>query len=159
LDTRVLSKLARARNRPVRPGGGAGAEHLQAVGRTALSRDVLPQSAEGPLTKGFRVEQRFEHDVTILVPVGELDQAAVRPFEQAFPNALGRARPIVVDLAELSFIDSCGLWSITELCSACKRGGISFQLWAGPERIHEVFEVTGLCDLLPFVDRPSATAR
>jgi anti-sigma B factor antagonist len=154
----VLSKLARARNRPLRPGRQARADHLRAVGEPGLPREALLQSSGGTLAKGFRVEQRFEHDLTILAPVGELDEAAVRPFEQAFPNALARGRPVVVDLAGLTFIDSCGLWTITELCSACKRGGVSFQVWPGPERIQEVFEVTGLCDLLPFVDRPSAIA-
>jgi anti-sigma B factor antagonist len=162
LDTRVIGKLVRTRGRPAAPGRRVQAgpdAHVSPGGALGTSRQLLPTSAVASSAEGFHVEQRVERGVTILAPVGEFDQAAVRPFEQALPAAVERARPIVVDLAKLSFIDSCGLWAVTQVCSACRRSGISLQLWAGAERIHEVFEVTGLCDLLPFVERPSWSAR
>ncbi|MCW3032038.1 MAG: hypothetical protein QOK19_1269 [Solirubrobacteraceae bacterium] len=89
----------------------------------------------------------------MLVPVGELDASTVLPFEQAVTEVVRRGRPIVLDLDSLTFIDSCGLWSISLIHSACKERGIGICLWPGPEHVQHVFEVTGLYDLLPFTAR------
>jgi anti-anti-sigma factor len=136
-DRRVLPVAARRR---------PGAE-------TVGSRDVLPASEAAPAERGFRIVQRLHGDCSVLAPVGELDSSTVLPFEQAVTDVVRRGRPIVIDLDSLSFIDSCGLWSISLIYSACKQRGIGICLWSGPEHVQHVFEVTGLYDLLPFTDR------
>lgn len=86
----------------------------------------------------------------MLLPIGELDEYAVDAFEDAVGGLVGRGRPIVLDLDRLTFIDSCGLWSVSSVCSACRQRGIGIRLWPGPANVQKVFEVTGLYDLLPF---------
>jgi anti-anti-sigma factor len=119
-----------------------------------VSRDVLPRPSEPPPSdRGFRTEERLESSCSVLAPIGELDESTVRSFEGAVAGAVRRGRPVVIDLGRLRFIDSCGLWSITSVCSACKQRGIHVCLLPGTQRVQSVFEVTGLCDLLPFTDR------
>ena len=55
-----------------------------------------------------------------------------------------------IDFDRLSFVDSCGLWSISSVCSTCRQRGIGIRLWPGPPNVQNVFEVTGLYDVLPF---------
>jgi anti-anti-sigma factor len=117
------------------------------------SLDVLPPSDASPAERGFRIARRLHGDCSVLVPVGELDSSTVLPFEQAVTEVVRRGRPIVIDLDRLTFIDSCGLWSISLIYSACKQRGIGICLWPGPEHVQHVFEVTGLYDLLPFTER------
>ncbi|MGO9489619.1 MAG: STAS domain-containing protein [Solirubrobacteraceae bacterium] len=119
----------------------------------ARSADVLPRAASIPQREsGFRVEKRAGWDTDVVAPVGELDASTVVMFEQAIAGSVQAGRRIMLDLAGLSFIDSCGLWAITTTFTSCRQRGIGFMLSPGPESIQQVFEVTGLYDVLPFLD-------
>lgn len=78
--------------------------------------------------------------------------ATAPDFEQAMLRALGAKRPILLDLTRLSFIDSAGLWAITLGHTACRRRGIPLSIVPGVGAVREVFEATGLFDVLPFED-------
>ena len=58
---------------------------------------------------------------------------------------------IVLDLAELEFIDSTGLRLILELHGEAARDGYSLALVPGGEAVQRVFEITGTVQALPFV--------
>jgi anti-sigma B factor antagonist len=86
-----------------------------------------------------------------LLLTGELDVCSVPSLEAAVSRCCTRpARAITLDLRGLTFIDSSGLWTITAARRWCERQGYGFSLIPGPKPVHEVFEVTGLSDLLPF---------
>jgi anti-anti-sigma factor len=57
---------------------------------------------------------------------------------------------VTLDLRELVFIDSSGLWGITTVRKWCTQARIEFSIIPGPESVQNVFELTGLIDLLPF---------
>jgi anti-anti-sigma factor len=57
---------------------------------------------------------------------------------------------ITLDLRGLDFIDSSGLWGVTTVRKWCTQAMIEFSIIPGPESVHNVFELTGLSDLLPF---------
>jgi anti-anti-sigma factor len=145
LEERKIGKAVRTRSRPSAPARRLARDDAgrgRAQPRMALSRDVLPRPEAPAAARGFRVRRRLQADRTILVPA-----------------VVGRGLPIVIDLGELTFIDSCGLWLITTIHSGCRQRGISLRLWGGCEHIQQVFEVTGLYDLLPFVSRHPGSAR
>ena len=56
----------------------------------------------------FRLERREEDDGPVLVIAGDLDMAAVEPLSDAIA-ALPSDRPIVLDLTDVTFLDSTGL--------------------------------------------------
>jgi anti-sigma B factor antagonist len=162
LEERKIGKAVRTRSRPSAPARRLARDDAgrgRAQPRMALSRDVLPRPEAPAAARGFRVRRRLQADRTILVPAGELDQFSVPLLEEALSSVVGRGLPIVIDLGELTFIDSCGLWLITTIHSGCRQRGISLRLWGGCEHIQQVFEVTGLYDLLPFVSRHPGSAR
>jgi anti-sigma B factor antagonist len=90
---------------------------------------------------------------------GELDLASVAEFERALGRAL-RARParMVLDLSDLSFLDSCGLRALLTAQRACEEAGCALTLIAGnPAR--RLFELTGVAERLPLADQPAQDAR
>ncbi len=110
-------------------------------------------AAEAAAVAGrFRVERRVLGDTLLVTPYGELDAAAVPVLEAEMLDAIGSTRAILLDLGGLTFIDSCGLWLITLTLSSCRRNGVGFALTRGPKSIRSIFEVTGLSDVLPFLD-------
>lgn len=62
------------------------------------------------MTSGFECELTFEHDQPIISARGEVDLATSGELEQQVIAALaGPGTRLVVDLAEVTFIDSSGL--------------------------------------------------
>jgi anti-sigma B factor antagonist len=61
---------------------------------------------------------------TVIVPAGELDIANVGDFRAALSNAAREGTgAVVVDLSEVSFIDSSALGALVELHSRLRRTG------------------------------------
>lgn len=61
---------------------------------------------------------------TVIAPEGELDVARVDDFRDALADAAREgAAAVVVDLSEVSFIDSSGLGAIVELHNRLRRDG------------------------------------
>jgi anti-anti-sigma factor len=95
--------------------------------------------------RNFGHEGRYTVSLT-----GALDLDSVGTLEAAIRRISDSATAIALDLTELTFIDSSGLWTITTLSKWCTRSGIVFSLIPGPASVQEVFELTGLSDSLPF---------
>jgi len=84
---------------------------------------------------------------------GDLDLSTV-PALRARVEALrgdGSAL-IVLDLAELDFIDSTGLRLILELHGEAARDGFALALVPGGDAVQRVFDITGTADVLPFIE-------
>jgi anti-anti-sigma factor len=87
---------------------------------------------------------------------GELDLASAPQFERALERAM-HAHParLVLDLSDLSFLDSCGLRELLGAQRACERAGCSLTLIAG-DPARRLFELTGLAGRLPLAEQPPA---
>ena len=84
---------------------------------------------------------------------GDLDLSTV-PALQARVEALRGegSTQIVLDLAELDFIDSTGLRLILELHGEAARDGFTLALVPGGHAVQRVFDITGTADVLPFIE-------
>ena len=61
-------------------------------------------------------------NVSVIAPQGELDIATLNDFRAALTDAAGRpADTLLVDLSEVSFIDSSGLGAVIETGSRLRR--------------------------------------
>src|SRR5664280_1300789 len=81
---------------------------------------------------------------------GALDLNSLSEFEAAVSPLWPHSTAITLDLRELVFIDSSGLWGISAVAKWCARKPIEFSLIPGPRSVQSVFEMTGLSDILPF---------
>jgi anti-sigma B factor antagonist len=122
--------------------------------RNAPTPSPSIRSITPPVLERFSVETSTRERTRVIAAIGELDAAAVPVLETEILDSIRRAHAIVLDLERLTFVDSCGLWLITLTLNSCRRAGVAFSITRGPESLRSIFEVTGLSDVLPFVDSP-----
>jgi anti-anti-sigma factor len=92
---------------------------------------------------------------TRIAPCGELDIATTPELEQALADAAAdEVTEIVLDLRELTFMDSSGLRTLAEANTRADESGVALSIWRGPRQIERVLEISGLGELLPLVDAP-----
>ncbi len=84
-------------------------------------------------------------------PVGELDLVTVVQLESELRD-LRKAgfRRFVLDLRELTFIDSTGLHLALTWDAYARSDGIDFELIEGSRSIQRIFEITGVKEQLSF---------
>ena len=85
------------------------------------------------------------------MPVGEIDLATVDGLAQALDAAREEAGSVVLDLREVSFMDSAGLRLVLE----ASRRGRAFAVVRGPREVQRVFDLVGLDEgRLTMLDQP-----
>jgi anti-sigma B factor antagonist len=81
---------------------------------------------------------------------GEIDSHTVRQFHEAANEAAGLSRHVVIDLADVTFVDSTGLGALIVARKAARERGGSVSLVSPPPvvrrllgstRLHDVFAV------------------
>jgi anti-sigma B factor antagonist len=86
-----------------------------------------------------------------LVLGGELDMAARFQAEQALDDLLSEpVEQLVVDLGEVTFVDSTGMGLVLEVNDRARSEGFRLRLLRGPAEVQRVFELAGVADVLPF---------
>jgi anti-sigma B factor antagonist len=104
----------------------------------------------------FRAERRGEATgghLTIAF-AGELDISSAPNAERALAAAEGeRPGVILIDLSDLSFMDSTGLNLIARADGRAREAGRQLRIIRGPESIHRLFRITLLDQRLEFVDQ------
>ena len=108
----------------------------------------------------LRISSHAGQSATVVALSGELDiseanrvEEELRSIEQQSPSV------IVLDLRELTFLDSSGLRLVLEADLRAREAGRRLAIVPGPEAVHRVFLIALLDKRLNFVDDPaSATA-
>ncbi|HEV7808440.1 MAG TPA: STAS domain-containing protein [Solirubrobacteraceae bacterium] len=101
---------------------------------------------------GIRVVQ--DGNATHIRPTGELDIATTPALEQAIADATQTGATLVLDLRELTFMDSTGLRTLAQTNARAEADGFTLSIVRGPRQIERVLEISGLGALLPLVDAP-----
>jgi anti-sigma B factor antagonist len=105
----------------------------------------------------FELEIRTEGVRTHFVPRGELDLATAPQLEDRVLSALrdGGAR-VVLDLRELTFMDSTGVRTIVAAHQAAKDEGAELRVVrpAPESAVSRVIEISGIDEALGLVDAP-----
>lgn len=101
---------------------------------------------------------RESQSSTVISLSGELDISTAEEVERAVVRALeDKPGQVILDLRELTFIDSTGLRLILASDSQVRSADQRLSVVAGPERVHRVFRIAGILDRLDFVDPPPAS--
>lgn len=106
---------------------------------------------EEPLT----INLRRDKDRAVVEMQGELDMANA-PLLQAKVESdeLGSAKTVVLDLQELTFLDSTGLRVILAARELCWRRGQEFAVTPGSQQVQRLLSVTGVGEHLRTIAEP-----
>lgn len=92
---------------------------------------------------------------TCLRVAGELDLATAEALDEALTNALSCADSVVLDLSELTFMDSTGLASIIAGLGRAGGHGAVLEIASPlPPQPHKLLELTGVITRLSFTPAP-----
>jgi anti-sigma B factor antagonist len=102
---------------------------------------------DGPV--GFRVDVVRQRDLIVVAPIGELDIATVDELDDRL-SALhaGGCREFILDLSQLTFIDSTGLRLVVNWNRQAAAGQLDFSIIDGPPNVQRTFELSGVGALL-----------
>ena len=110
-------------------------------------------SAPAPTPGTLVITSAIEDGMVSIALSGELDLAGARQLEMHLDEA-ERESPerLVIDLRDLSFIDSTGLRLLLQADARARERGCELVLRRGEATVQRVFEVTGALDVLRFED-------
>lgn len=94
-----------------------------------------------------------DHGTTRTIALaGEIDMACAAQLATTLDGDLQHGvETLVVDLADVSFIDSTGIHTLIDAYADSVRRSRRLVLLAGPPNVQRAFEISGLIDQLPFV--------
>jgi anti-anti-sigma factor len=98
----------------------------------------------------FSVTRRLAGDAVIVVPVGEIDLATIDTVGAEIEAAVAETQHLVLDLREVTFMDSAGL----RLLLASSRAVDRFEVVRGPQEVKRLFDLVGLEQRLTMLDHP-----
>jgi anti-anti-sigma factor len=121
------------------------------------SEESMRQSRSVDLPEPFRCEVQPSRSAVRVVPHGELDINTVSELDARLRELTesGWTR-IVLDLGELSFMDSSGVNLLMRWSKSASADAFSIELLPARESVQRVFELTGVVGSLPFADVPAA---
>ncbi len=98
--------------------------------------------------------ERVGADAVVLVR-GELDIATLPEFEQALTRMRSQGlERLVIDLRELSFLDSMSIELLLRLHAELEATGAELVVVRGPRAVNRVFDLMELGRVLTLVDEP-----
>ena len=102
-------------------------------------------------TPRFHLQDLVNGGEHTLALTGEVDMVAAPQVDETVRRLCveGTTR-IVLDLREVSFIDSTGLRAMLTADGLCRQHGCELSLIPGSEQVQGLFEMTGVAGLLPF---------
>lgn len=117
-----------------------------------MSRDVGLEGTHGdvPGHAWFQVEQ--VGGSAVVRTGGELDARTVHGFDEAVTEAASLAAHVVVDLAQVTFVDSSGLGALIVARKAARDRGGSISLVSPPPVVRRLLGSTQLHDVFDIHD-------
>jgi anti-sigma B factor antagonist len=102
----------------------------------------------------LEIADHVQADRHTLVLDGDLTVANAQELEETIARlCVDGVEAITIDLGRLRFIDTTGLKVVVWAQARCREHGYEFLLMEGSAAVQRVFELTGLRNQLPFVDR------
>jgi anti-anti-sigma factor len=112
-----------------------------------------------PQSQQFQVRVEQDGPGVVLRLSGEMDIACAEAFDDALRASMANgSTDVLVDLSDLTFIDSSGLRMLIELWDRSRGNGLDVSILQGTGQVRRTLEIAGLDSLLPIVDRRSSRA-
>jgi anti-sigma B factor antagonist len=97
---------------------------------------------------GFAVERTSTSEGVGVTVVGDVDIETAPRMRDAISAALATGDSVVVDLAAVTFMDSAGLSALIAVRLRARAEGLSLRLDRVPDRVANLFRITGMDELL-----------
>ena len=124
--------------------------------RIAEEADLRPAAEESVSEQGLSVETEERGSVFGIALRGELDVSTAPRFNAALSDPrVRRCRTLVIDLSELTFMDSTGLSALLVGEMHARTNGQRFTIVQGPRHVQELFRLTGVDHFLEVVESPA----
>jgi anti-sigma B factor antagonist len=105
--------------------------------------------------RDFHLKAHGHGSTVRVVMQGELDMATSRLLEEELVQiADGSAERVVLDLRNLTFMDSTGLCVILRADARAREAGRTLVVVRGPEAVDKVFRLTKTDEMLIMVSKP-----
>lgn len=96
---------------------------------------------------------RVEGDYTVIAVSGELDVFTAPSLDKLLAESIEAGSiSLIVDLTDVTFLDSTGLGSMVKGLKGTKDQGGSLRVVASADRIVKVFKITGLDQAMSLTD-------
>ncbi len=105
----------------------------------------------------FETDARQMGDVIVVSLTGELDMASAAALHQAIERAQEQG-PIVVDLRDLTFIDSTGIRALIQIYSAGQDGYSTVSFIRAQPHVQRVLQIAGVEGFLAWAELPDDEA-
>jgi len=95
------------------------------------------------------IEVRHERGYAIVTAAGEIDISTVTPLRERLFDVAASGAPLVVDLEQVSFIDSVGLAILVGAANRAVAHGGSLRVACALPKIRQLVQLTGLDRQIP----------
>lgn len=112
---------------------------------------ALPAPDLEPLELGA-VSVTADPDVVVVRFVGEVDMSMAADLAEASREAIDLGRPIRLDVAAVTFIDSTAITYIVGMAAAERDAGRTLLVLGADRRTTDTFQLTGITELVQFAD-------
>ena len=113
----------------------------------------LSESRPGGGGRLLEVDAARQEERYVIALRGDLDASTADAVEAALSEGeASDAEQIVVDLSDLSFLDSTGLRVLLQATARSESDSNRLRLVRGPRRVQRVFELTNTAAEMPFLD-------
>ena len=102
----------------------------------------------------FSVTRRRTGEAVVVVPVGEIDLATIDQLESEIEAAAGESTQLVLDLRDISFMDSAGLRLVLQCSRRLAEAGGALTVVRGTREVQRLFDLVGLGGRLTMLDQP-----
>jgi anti-sigma B factor antagonist len=102
-----------------------------------------------PEPRAFRVDSRDVQGASVIAVAGEVDAHTAPSVRDAVEAAIAPGARVIVDLREVSFLDSIGLGVFVTALKHVREADGTLDLVDTSSRVLKVFELTGLDVVIP----------
>ena len=100
----------------------------------------------------FEIQIKEMANASLVKVKGELDLAVAPQFRSALEPLIPSAKPLILNLSELAYIDSTGMGIIIFVLKARTEAKGEFILEEVPGKIKKLFDITGISKFLVIRD-------
>ena len=101
------------------------------------------------MDEALTIGVRCERDYAIVTAAGEIDIATGAGLRERLSEMAASGRPLVVELDQVSFIDSAGLGALVGAAKRAAAHGASLHVACARPQVRQLFRLTGLDRQIP----------
>jgi anti-sigma B factor antagonist len=103
---------------------------------------------EEPVEQDFHIEEHKEGSIPVVAVRGEIDVATAPQLRERLHHVIAEGNAtVVLDLLEVSFLDSTALGVLVGGLKRCRELGGDMRVVVADPRIIKIFEITGLTNV------------